>query len=77
MAKGAKPLAIDVSFTRDALHVRLADGRKIRVPLAWFPRLHGATARQQKNWKLIGGGSGIHWPEIDGDLSVEELLATA
>lgn len=51
-----EPLAVDVSFTPDSLHVVLADGRELSVPLEWFPRLRNATAEQRKNWRLIGGG---------------------
>ncbi|GAF76665.1 unnamed protein product, partial [marine sediment metagenome] len=64
-----------VSCTDDALHVRLADGRELSVPLAWFPRLQGASPEQRNNWRLIGGGVGIHWPDVDEDVSVEGLLA--
>lgn len=68
------PLARDVSCTDDELVVSLADGRVLSVPLAWFPRLLGATAEQRTNWQLLGNGEGIHWPEVDEDLSVEGLL---
>ena len=68
---------VDVSFDRDALSVRLKDGRTISVPLAWYPRLFQATAEQRRNWKIAGGGYGIHWPEIDEDLSTEGLLRGA
>ena len=71
-----EPLAVGVSFTKDALRVRLADGREVSAPLVWFPRLKAATARQRKNWRLIGGGVGIHWPDVDEDISVEGLMAT-
>jgi hypothetical protein len=64
----------DVSFDRDALSVRLKDGRTISVPLAWYPRLFHATAEQCRNWKIAGGSYGIHWPEIDEDISTEGLL---
>ena len=67
--------AVEVSFSRDALHVLLADGREISVPLEWSPRLRSATAKQKKNWRLLGGGVGIHWEDVDEDLSVESLLA--
>ncbi len=53
----------------------LADGRELSVPLACFPRLRRATARERKKWELVGGGLGIHWPLIDEDISVENLLA--
>jgi hypothetical protein len=67
-------IAIDVSCSRDALTVELDDGRTITVPLQWFPRLLGATDRQKKRWEFIGGGIGIHWDEIDEDISVASLL---
>ena len=59
----------------EALAVDLADGRTITVPLAWFPRLAHGTAAERANWRLIGGGVGIHWPDLDEDISVESLLA--
>ena len=70
-----EPLAVDVSFTPDALRVILADGREVSAPLEWFPRLRKATEKQKKDWRLIGRGLGIHWEEIDEDISVESLLA--
>ena len=66
-----------VSFTDDALIVDLLDGRTISVPLAWYPRLLSATAAQRANWRPAGGGFGIHWPDIDEDLSTEGLLRGA
>lgn len=66
-----------VSFTEDALSVDLLDGRTIIVPLAWYPRLLHATPDQRAHWELCGGGFGIHWPEIDEDLSTEGLLRGA
>jgi hypothetical protein len=69
------PLAVDASCTDEALRVVLADGREIAVPLAWFPRLQKATPEQRKRWRLIGGGIGLHWEDVD-DISVESLLAT-
>lgn len=68
--------AVDVTFTKDALHVTLADGRCVSAPLEWFPRLVRATAKQRRNWRLIGGGVGIHWEDVDEDISVRSLLAT-
>jgi hypothetical protein len=68
---------VNVSVGEDALRVDLADGRSVSVPLVWFPRLLHAEAEQRKNWRLIGEGQGIHWPEIDEDLSVEGLLRGA
>jgi hypothetical protein len=70
-------LAVEARCTDDALHVRLADGREVAVPLEWFPRLRDATPEQRRNWRLIGGGVGMHWEEIDEDISVESLLATS
>ena len=70
-----EPLAVDLSVTRDALRVVLADGREVSAPIEWFPRLRDATETQRKDWRLIGRGIGIHWEEIDEDISVESLLA--
>ncbi|MBK8113857.1 MAG: DUF2442 domain-containing protein [Candidatus Accumulibacter sp.] len=69
------PLAQAVRVTQDSLHVDLADGRTISVPLAWYPRLLHATADERKSWQLIGMGRGIHWEALDEDISVEGLLA--
>lgn len=66
-----------VDISENTLRVRLADGRKVSVPLAWYPRLVAATREQRDNWKLAGGGYGIHWPELDEDLSVDGLLRGA
>ena len=63
-----------VRCTKDTLQVDLLDGRTIIVPLAWYPRLLHATPQERNNWKIAGGGYGIHWPDIDEDLSVEGLL---
>jgi hypothetical protein len=76
LAVKIEPLVVNVSFTTDMLRVVLADGREISVPIAWFPRLQKATAKQKKNWRLIGGGVGIHWEDVDEDVSVESLLST-
>ena len=67
----------DVKFTKDTLSVGLRDGRTITVPLAWYPRLFKATPAQRKNWQIAGGGYGIHWPDVDEDLSTEGLLRGA
>jgi hypothetical protein len=64
----------DVSVTEDELSVALMDGRTIIVPLAWYPRLANATPEQRLNWELAGAGYGIHWPDVDEDLSTEGLL---
>jgi hypothetical protein len=68
------PDAIDVSISEDALSVELSDGRTIVVPLDWYPRLTHATDAERANWRLIGKGQGIHWGDLDEDLSVEGLL---
>ncbi len=67
----------DVRFDDDTMSVDLADGRTITVPLAWFPRLQDATPDQRRNWQRCGGGFGIHWPDIDEDLSTQGLLEGA
>lgn len=67
----------DVRFSSDRLIVDLADGRAIAVPIAWHPRLFQATPEQRANWRVVGGGYGIHWPDIDEDLSTEGLLQGA
>jgi len=66
-----------VNFSADALSVSLRDGRTISVPLAWYPRLLHASKEQLGNWKISGGGYGIHWPDLDEDLSTEGLLRGA
>jgi hypothetical protein len=63
-----------VSATEDDLIAELADGRKISVPLAWFPRLLHGTPEERNNWRLIGNGEGIHWPDLDEDVSAENLI---
>jgi len=68
-------LATNVSFAKDSLRVSLADGREIIVPLEWFARLRDANDAERKDWRLIGGGIGIHWEKIDEDISVSTLLA--
>ncbi len=67
----------DVHCTEDTLSVDLIDGRTIIVPLAWYPRLLYALPEQRANWEICGGGYGIHWPDIDKDLSTEGLLRSA
>ena len=71
------PLAEKVNFTKDDLVVELVDGRTVTVPLAWFSKLVNATTQQLKNFELIGDGEGIHWPDLDEDLSVSGLLRGA
>lgn len=70
----SEPRAVDVRVSEQALTVALADGRTISTPLAWYPRLMRATPAQRSRWELIGNGEGIHWPEVDEDLSVEGML---
>jgi hypothetical protein len=65
---------VDVSVSDIALTVSLDDGREVSVPLEWFPRLRDATAAQRANWRLIGMGEGMHWPDVDEDISVAGLL---
>ena len=67
----------NVHVNADALIVELLDGRTLTVPLAWYPRLLHATHKQRANWRICGGGYGIHWPDIDEDLSAEGLLRGA
>jgi hypothetical protein len=62
-------------ITEDSLTVDLMDGRTISVPLAWYPRLLYGTPEERRNWRLIGHGEGMHWPDLDEDISVENLLA--
>ncbi len=67
--------AQDVTVTEEALTVELSDGRSMFVPLAWYPRLMHGTPEERSNWRLIGQGVGIHWPALDEDVSVDNLLA--
>jgi hypothetical protein len=69
------PFAEDLTVSDDTLCVDLSDGRSISVPLAWYPRLLRATPAERKRWRLIGRGLGIHWEDLDEDISVEGLLA--
>ena len=66
--------AQDVRFGDDDFTVDLSDGRTITIPLAWFPRLFHATLAERANWRWIGRGIGIHWPQLDEDIAVEDLL---
>lgn len=77
LAVGADERVAQVECTDDALIVSLRDGRIISVPLTWYPRLLNATPEQRAKWRPAGGGYGIHWPEIDEDLSTEGLLRGA
>lgn len=71
----SEPLATDVRVQGAVLQVSLDDGLELSVPIEWFPRLRDASAAARANWRLIGQGEGIHWPEIDEDISVLSLLA--
>jgi len=77
LALAADERVKDVRFTDDTMSVDLFDGRTITVPLVWYPRLLNATAEQRSRWEPCGGGYGIHWPQIDEDLSTEGLLIGA
>jgi Protein of unknown function (DUF2442) len=77
LALAADERVADLEITDDTLSVQLMDGRTISVPLVWYPRLLNATDEQRKNWKIGGGGYGIHWPDVDEDLSTEGLLRGA
>ena len=67
--------AESVTVTKDTLTVHLTDGRTVSVPLAWYPRLQHGSVKERKRWRLIGRGEGIHWPGLDEDISVENLLS--
>ena len=75
LVASSEAVAIDVSCSNDAMTVVLDDGRTVSVPLVWFPRLLNATEKQRKEWEFIGGGIGIHWEDIDEDISVASLLS--
>ena len=75
LAIEVNPLAERVEFTADELIVYLVDGRKVSVPITWYPRLAAADDKQRENWELLGDGQGIHWPDIDEDLSVSGILS--
>lgn len=70
-------VAADVHLDNERMYVRLVDGREISAPLAWFPRLANATPEQRAHWRLIGRGVGIHWEDVDEDISVPHLLGLA
>jgi hypothetical protein len=69
----ARAIAVEVDM--DSLHVTLADGRTVSAPLEWFPRLRDSSPAQRANWRFIGPGIGIHWEDVDEDISVRSLLA--
>ena len=71
----ATPLATGVVVTDDTLTVDLSDGRTVSVPLAWYPRLLHATSQERDHWNLIARGEGMHWPNVDEDISVASLIA--
>jgi hypothetical protein len=71
----ALPVATNVVVTDDTLTVDFSDGRTISVPLAWYPRLAHGTPEERAKWRLLGRGEGIHWPQLDDDISVEGLIA--
>ena len=77
LAPNADERVAGVSFDAERLIVDLMDGRTIAVPIAWYPRLADASVAQRKIWEIAGAGYGIHWPELDEDLSVEGLLRGA
>ncbi len=77
LASAADERVKGVRFDADNIHVELMDGRIISAPLAWFPRLRGATPAQLKRWKISAAGFGLHWPELDEDISTEGLLRGA
>jgi len=67
-------VAAAARFDSEHLYIGLGDGRELRVPLAWFPRLLAATPEQRSHWRLIGSGEGIHWPDVDEDVNVAHVL---
>jgi uncharacterized protein DUF2442 len=70
-----EPHPSEATVTDEALVVELSDGRALSVPLAWYPRLTRATPEERSHWRFIGRGEGMHWPDLDEDISVENLLA--
>ena len=74
LVESREAVAVDVSCADDELTVVLEDGRSVSVPLVWFPRLLNATRKQREEWEFIGGGVGIHWEDIDEDISIASLL---
>ena len=66
--------ALDVAFTEEDMILALADGRSLSIPLAWFPRLFHGSPEERANWRWIGSGIGMHWPDLDEDISVEDLV---
>ena len=74
VTKTKEPLAQEVRVTADDLIVELVDGRTVSVPIAWFPRLLHGAPDERSNWRLIGRGEGVHWPDLDEDVRVQDLL---
>jgi len=74
-AEAPRPRALAIDVTDDVLTVWLVDGRSISVPLRWYPRLQQATPAERENAQVVGAGEGLHWPDLDEDVSVESLLA--
>ncbi len=74
LAVEVEPIAVEITCSDDSLTVILADGREISVPLEWFPLLQSATPSERENWRLIGGGVGVHWEAVDEDILIESLL---
>ena len=68
------PTAVEAEVSDDALRIVLSDGRELSAPLAWFPRLRDAAPEHRRNWRLVGRGRGLHWPDLDEDVSVRALL---
>jgi len=77
LALTADERVVTVLFTDDSISVSLRDGRTITVPLTWYPKLFHGSLAQRQNWQISGGGYGIHWPDLDEDLSTEGLLRGA
>ena len=75
LPKSLLVLITEVSFEEDVLQVFLSDGREICVPLEWFPKLRDASPEARRHWRLIGKGIGVHWPDLDEDLSIDGLLS--
>lgn len=75
MAEARGASIVRARILNEAVVVELRDGRTVTAPLTWYPRLLHGTARERRNWRLIGGGVGVHWPDLDEDLSVESILA--
>ena len=75
MAEVSEARANNIEVSEEALTLELVDGRTVTVPIAWYPRPFHGTPKQRNNWRLIGTGEGVHWPDLDEDISVENLLA--